>query len=105
MLTRPFFSEHALEVKIYSRTRNPDFKELSAVTTVPDHQRNKTCTGIVFNTQDYQYVGIENHVQKYIVRITFFCLLAPERKDNIVLALPLALDTSPYHAGAVTKFG
>ena len=46
MLTRPFFSERAIVAKIYSRTdifSDPDFKDLSGVTTMPGHQSNKTC--------------------------------------------------------------
>ena len=63
MMTRPFFSEHAIVAKIYSRTdkllllllfyiiiiiiiiifSDPDFKDLSRVTTMPNHQSNKTC--------------------------------------------------------------
>ena len=93
-----------LEAKIYSRTA--DFKDLSAVTTVPDHQSNKTCRR--WDSFQYsrllQYAGIENHVRKYILkqRVTFFCLL--RKGKTIVLALPLALHTGPYHAAAVTKF-
>ena len=45
MLTRPFFSKHAIVVKIYTWTDSgiPDFKDLSGVTTVPDHQNKKIC--------------------------------------------------------------
>ena len=37
-------------------------------------------------------------------RITFFRLLATERKNSNPYP-SLALHTSPYHAGTVTKFG
>ena len=43
MLTHPFFSERAIDAKIlrlmYSRI--PDFKQLSAVTKVPDHRATR----------------------------------------------------------------
>ena len=46
MLTRLFFSECVIEAKTYSQTdmytRIPDFTDLSAVTTVTNHQSNKT---------------------------------------------------------------
>ena len=45
MLTRPFFSERAIVAKI---SWIPDFKDLSTVTTVPDHaseQQDKQVLG------------------------------------------------------------
>ena len=106
MSTRPFFSERAIRRRkfilglIYSW--NPDFKELSAITTVPDHR----------SMQDMQALGQFLIPKAIVVRRdrksrskihcvnNFFRLLAPE-----VLALPMASHTSPYHAAAVTKFG
>ena len=73
---------------------------------MPDHHSNKTCRR--WDSFQYprilEYAGIENHVQKYILkqRVTFFCLL--RKGKTIVLALPLALHMGPYHAAAVTKF-
>ena len=34
-----------LEAKMYSQTETSDFKGLSMVATVPDHQSTKTCWG------------------------------------------------------------
>ena len=88
MLTPPFFSKHALVAKIYSWTdifSDPDFKDLSRLTTMPDHQSNKTCGR--WDSFQYprllQYARMENNVRKYIVRITFFPP-PPEWKDNFL---------------------
>ena len=79
-----------VEATMYSRTdmysRTADFKSLSTVTTMPEHQSNKTCRrwhGIVFDTRDYcsmrgQKITSENTFVKQ--RVTF--LPPPKRKDS-----------------------
>ena len=85
----------SLQATIYSRTD-----------TFSDRRLQKTCRH--WDSFRYprllQYAGIENYVWKYIFKTTrnFFCL--PRRGKAVVLALPLGLHTSPYHAAAVTKF-
>ena len=87
---------------VYSRTA--DFKDLSAVATMPDHQSNKTCRrwDSFQCPRLLQYVKIENHVQKYIVRITFFRLLVNEKT---ITCPSIGIAYEPIHAAAVTKFG
>ena len=46
MLTRPFSARSYRGENLFSDWRIPDFKYLNSVTTVPDHQSNKTCRGL-----------------------------------------------------------
>ena len=82
MLTHPFFSECAIEAKIIRATRHTGTGTIPK--TIIVCRNRKSCPKI--------------HC------VSNFFLPPPERK-TIVLALPLALHTSPYHAAAVTKFG
>ena len=88
-------------------SRISDFKDLSTLTTVTDHQSNKICR--CWDSFRYprlvQYAGIENHVQKYIVKQQIFFPRLLQKGKTIVFVLPLALHTSPCHAATLTKFG
>ena len=99
MLIRPFFSERAIVAKICSRLdifSDPDFKDL---TTMPDHQSNKTCRrwGSFRYLRLLFHAGMENHVRKYIAQITFFRLLRNVWKDNIFSpSIGIAYEPIPY---------
>ena len=57
---------------------------LRTVATVPDHQSNKTCWhwDSFWYQKLLQYVGIENYVQKHIVKQCVFCIFPPPMKKK-----------------------
>ena len=72
MLTRPFFSERAVEAKIYSRTDIISDPRLQRAkrgnnSARSSEQQDMQGAGKAFDTQDYIviYAGIESHVRKY----------------------------------------
>ena len=109
MLTCPFFSKRAIVAKIYSRTdifSDPDFKDLSEITTMPDHQSNKTCKRWdIFRYSRLLIVVREDEKSRPKIHCANNFFSASCGMEKQFLDLPLALHTSPYHVAAGTKFG
>ena len=96
MLTSLFFSERAVEVKIYSRTDT--FLEPRLQRAKRGNNSARSLLGWFLIPKTIVVRGNRNHVRKCIVRITIFRLLAPKGKDNSPYP-SLALHTNQYHAG------
>ena len=80
-----------IEAKNYIHFRTMDFKGLSTVATVPDHQSNKTCAGKVFDTRD----DCSTRGQKIMSEIQCITFLLPPPKRTSYPSIGLAYEPIP----------